>query len=310
MRYFIITVDTEGDNLWNWQPEAEITTQNAACIKRFQQACECYNMVPVYLTNYEMALSDVFVKAVKDKALSGLCEIGMHLHAWNSPPDFKLENRFSGNPYITEYPKDVIREKHIYLKNVIKDQFGISPVSYRAGRWATNNDLFGILEEIGFLVDCSITPQLSHTRLKGMSVSGGPDYRRAPIEPYLVGEALMEVPMTTRFERSFDGASIRTVARNLLKGRIVWLRPAVQTVNEMIALIKHVERDGVDNVEFMIHSSELLAGGSPYCKTDADIENYYKKIEKIFQYANKHGYQGISLKDYYYTHIDALLGRQ
>ena len=32
MRYFIITVDTEGDNQWNWQSGDEITTKNATYI--------------------------------------------------------------------------------------------------------------------------------------------------------------------------------------------------------------------------------------------------------------------------------------
>lgn len=70
--------------------------------------------------------------------------------------------------------------------------------------------------------------------------------------------------------------------------------------------MKRVERDKVDNVEFMIHSSELLAGGSPYCKTDEDIERYYRKMSEVFQYAKNKGYCGISLKDYYFSHIGGM----
>ncbi|MDR8263551.1 deacetylase, partial [Acinetobacter baumannii] len=48
---FLITIDTEGDNLW--QKHDSITTENARYLPRFQQLCEKYGFKPVYLTNYE-----------------------------------------------------------------------------------------------------------------------------------------------------------------------------------------------------------------------------------------------------------------
>ena len=54
MKKFIITVDTEGDNLWGYKEGDTITTNNALYIPRFQELCENYGFKPVYLTNYEM----------------------------------------------------------------------------------------------------------------------------------------------------------------------------------------------------------------------------------------------------------------
>jgi hypothetical protein len=51
---FLITIDTEGDNLW--QKNDSITTENAKYLPRFQAVCEKYGFKPVYLTNYEMAI--------------------------------------------------------------------------------------------------------------------------------------------------------------------------------------------------------------------------------------------------------------
>ena len=76
--HFIVTVDTEGDNLWNWQDNKPITTENTLFIPRFQSLCEEYGFVPVYLTNYEMALDERWVSYAKRKAMEGKCEIGMH----------------------------------------------------------------------------------------------------------------------------------------------------------------------------------------------------------------------------------------
>src|SRR5260221_5881140 len=60
----LITIDTEGDDLWS-RPR-EITTRNARFLPRFQSLCERYRLKPVYLANYEMAMSDAFVEFARD----------------------------------------------------------------------------------------------------------------------------------------------------------------------------------------------------------------------------------------------------
>lgn len=96
MKTFLITVDTEGDNLWQWKPGEKITTENSLFIPRFQELCEKYGLIPTYLTNYEMACDDRWVEYARKKEKDGKCEIGMHIHAWNSPPDYKLNMYIRG----------------------------------------------------------------------------------------------------------------------------------------------------------------------------------------------------------------------
>lgn len=40
MKHFIITVDTEGDNLWEYKKGTPIGTENAKYLPRFQSLCE------------------------------------------------------------------------------------------------------------------------------------------------------------------------------------------------------------------------------------------------------------------------------
>ena len=54
---FLITIDTEGDNLWS--TPMEVTTYNARNLHRFQLICNEYGFKPTYLTNYEMATGSV-----------------------------------------------------------------------------------------------------------------------------------------------------------------------------------------------------------------------------------------------------------
>ena len=39
MKYFIITIDTEGDDQWNWKYGSKITTENVKYLPRFQKLC-------------------------------------------------------------------------------------------------------------------------------------------------------------------------------------------------------------------------------------------------------------------------------
>ena len=68
-KYFIITVDVEGDNLWKPVITStgmrEITVRNAEYIERFQLLCERYHFVPTYLVDYEMAEAQTFVEMAK-----------------------------------------------------------------------------------------------------------------------------------------------------------------------------------------------------------------------------------------------------
>ena len=293
----LVTVDTEGDNLWQWNSGQEITTENALYLSEFQLLCEKYRCYPVYLTNYEMANSAKFVEFASEKAKEGLCEIGMHLHAWNSPPDYELTGQYHGNSYITEYPKQAIYEKHKFLKDLIVEKFGVEPISYRSGRWATNADLFDVLEELGFLIDCSVTPGINHNT-PGITVAHANNYMGYPRKPYRLKNDLIEAPMTTLRKRTLAGKSMKRRVINLVKGQTLWLRPALQTVDEMFSLIDYEVRNDSEYVMFMIHSSELMPGGSPYCKTQQEVNVLLERLEKGFQYAKQWG-EGVLLKDYY-----------
>ena len=61
MKRFFITIDTEGDNLWDWREGMDIHTENARFLPRFQTLCEEYDLKPTYLSNFEM-ISDSFFR--------------------------------------------------------------------------------------------------------------------------------------------------------------------------------------------------------------------------------------------------------
>ena len=66
MKYFIITIDTEGDNLWDWRIGKIINTENVSYLNRFQELCNTFSFKPVWLTNYEMLSDQRYVNFIKN----------------------------------------------------------------------------------------------------------------------------------------------------------------------------------------------------------------------------------------------------
>ena len=78
----------------------------------------------------------------------------------------------------------------------------------------------------------------------------------------------------------------------------MWLRPYRKSLNDLLFLSNHVKAEGEDYLEFMIHSSELMPGGSPYFKSEEEIELLYMIMKQYFSWASVNRYEGISLSDY------------
>jgi hypothetical protein len=302
MKHFIITIDTEGDNLWDYYPGKIITTENARYIPRFQELCDRYNYKPIYLVNYEMANDAFFVTFAQVALREARCEIGLHLHAWNTPPAYEIkQGRENPTPYLIEYPESIMSSKFDTMFNLLHAQFDTDIVSHRAGRWAMNKTYFDILMKYGLKIDCSVTPHVSWKNVQGVS------YTDSPEEPFLE-QTILEVPVTIRRLHSFflnenKSPIKRTISaiKSCLKGKTIWLRPNGNNVSEMLALIDHIEKSDSNYLMFMLHSSELMDGGSPTFRTHESIEKLYDDLEIIFNRIS-HNFTGITLKSYYEYH--------
>ena len=53
-----------------------------------------------------------------------------------------------------------------------------------------------------------------------------------------------------------------------------------------------------DYAMFMLHSSEMMPGGSPSFPNEDSIERLYECIERLFAYAKRCGYEGCKLSDF------------
>lgn len=280
---FIITIDTEGDNLWGWKEGTEIETNNSRNLPRFQSLCNEFGFKPTWLTNWEMLQNQEYVNFVKKEQKSGRCEIGMHLHAWNNPPFYELpRNEKSGKPYLIEYPVEIMEAKIKSITDFFLSTFGFVPASHRAGRWAINEEYFRLLYKYGYRIDCSITPLRSWESSMGRTPGfKGPDYTKERSDVHY-RQGILEVPVTVL---------------PFKEGKTTWLRPRNRNLEDMLWLAGQIENSDSDYLMFMIHSSELMAGGSPTFQTEEQIEKLYRDLRILFDYI-AHRYIGVTLEEY------------
>lgn len=306
-KLFFITVDTEEDN--QWSKSEKCTTNNTKYLPRFQELAEKYGFKPTWLTTYKMVNDNDFVKYFKEKQNKDLCEIGMHLHAWNTPPEYKLNRINNEKSYLIEYPPKIMEEKIKNLDEALANRFGTKPISHRAGRWTMNEEYFELLKKHGYKIDCSVTPHINWEKLKGSSGVPGSDYskKKEIIDNY---NGIIEIPVTIKKIHYFDCKKNKNI-KHLIKefkrficGRIQWIR--LIELGDIDGIMKAIDKCNKNNeyIMFMIHSSELMPGGSPYFKTKEDIEKLYRDIEYIFKYSKKIGYKGITMREYYLKNGD------
>lgn len=303
MSSFIITVDTESDNQWDTSNLQ--TTENAKYIPRFQELCEKFGFKPVYLVDYSMANDDLLVEYLNDSHIRNNSEIGMHLHAWDTPPLYSLNAHYNGRPYLIEYPEKIIEDKVKVLNDLLVRRFERKIISHRAGRWAINEFYINCLQELDYKVDCSITPSIDWSEQKG-ETCGGSNYASEEMAIHLYKESkILEVPMTVcklRGTKITKDRGIVRMAKDAVKsciGNNVWFRPAIFCNQDLKKLIEYNVSKESEYVEMMIHSSELMPGGSPYFRDDKAIEELYHRLEELFTFLKKLQFEGKTLNEIY-----------
>lgn len=300
----IVTVDTEGDDLWS-RPRA-ITTRNAACLPRFHELCRRHALRPVYLATFEMAVCPEFQAFGREVLGAGDGEIGMHLHAWNSPPDHPIGGRdWWEQPFATQFPEAVIRAKTAALTRCLEDAFQAPVRSHRGGRWAFDSRSAHVLADLGYRVDASVTPGIDWRRGPGGAIDpNAPDFTAFPRDPYVVDldavdrsgtSPLLEVPMTTyRIPLDRPGTDAGAAAAHVVR----WLRPNGRNLTSLRWIVARALEDRRPCLVLMLHSSELMPGGSPGVRRVEDVEALYRDLDALFAETSAR-VRGATLHEFY-----------
>jgi hypothetical protein len=230
----------------------------------------------------------------------GDTEVGAHHHAWETPPC--TDEDVKRHPYAASLPRAQFERQLESLTAAIAAAVGRSPVSYRSGRFGFSSDHVAGLERLGYLVESSVTPLFYETH------KGGPEFVEAPLTPYFLAydsatkpgsSGVLEVPVSSglnrRLPRALQYAYARVprpymtkrVLRALRIVRMRWLRPSYSSLEDMIALARDLARANEPVLNLLFHSSEAIVGGSPYNRTQAELDAFCDRLERFLAFATR-----------------------
>ena len=259
-------------------------------MRKFQQFCEGFGVVPIYLVDYPIATSARAAEVLRDAVIAGRAEIGVQLHPWVSPPHDEQVNEF--NSFAGNLPVELEREKFRQLRDAIETNFGMPPRIYRAGRYGVGPHTAANLIEGGVAIDTSVRARFDY------SSTGGPNFRDHPVRPYWLDRAngLMELPLTTTFwgvlrqmgpwlyPRMWRIARARSVLARLNMLERIPLTPEGVTIVEAIRGVDMAVDDGLPVLVFSFHSPSLAPGYTPYVNNDDELDRFYDWWRRIFAY--------------------------
>ncbi len=312
----VVSVDTEADG--QWDHGRPLATANVAAWPPFQELCRRHDVRPTYLITSEIAEDPAAVAFLRPLAAAGDVEVGAHLHPWTTPPfadDPGLRQNDRAHAFPCHLEPDLLLAKLETLTAQVARVAGALPTSYRAGRFGFDTLGATILAGLGYEVDSSVTPFVTwaaHTGRPGYG--GGPDFRRHGAAPFRVAGSgtpgLVELPVTimptyalTRrvpwLREHWHARPARFGDRGrrfLPRPQPLWLRPRPDyDLSDLKALVAEAERVGLPVAVFMFHSSELLAGASPYRPTQEDVDALLVLLDGLFAWCRSRGHDFITL---------------
>lgn len=312
MLHLVIGIDTESDNQWSTESRLNPTYANIHALPRLDELFQKCSARPTYLITYPVATEPRSAETIRRLA-EGACEIGAHHHVWETPPCDRDEAR--GLPYALQIPLARFDQQLVNLTAAIGKTAGYSPVSYRSGRYGFAASHTALLEKAGYLVDTSVHPLLYET------YRGGPDFVDAPLTPYLLSydsavragtSSLLEVPVSASLNRSLPQWLVRAYGRApspyrtkriLRLAHIVktcWLRPSYSSLDDMKRLARRMVHANAPVLNVMFHSSEAIVGGSPYNKSQGELDAFLERLRNFLEFATSElGAQPVTFREFH-----------
>ena len=295
---FMMTVDTEEE--WDWDrgwPTENLSLMNIGLLPSFQEICDRYGVATTYFADQAVFDSPPARDILLSLADRPNVEIGMHIHPWNTPPVVDRGPVRARETFLHNLPVGLIKQKLASVYGCFRDS-GLTPTSFRGGRYSSGGPIQEFLQDHGFLADASVCP------FSTWSDDGSPDYRQRDLEPVRLPphrenqSALWEIPLTLAFTRRpfqlwrrwYDLVERSWLSKLRLIGigerlglvRKVWLNFESPLGAHMTDLLNRLQHQAVHAVCFSVHSSSLLPGGNSFTRTEADATRLFARLESVF----------------------------
>lgn len=296
----LVGIDTEGDNQWDAAARLNQRFENIYALPRLHALFARHGVRPTYVITYPVAADPRSGEVLRGLLDRGDCEIGAHHHAWETPPCTEADVR--RHPYASTLPLRQFEAQLSRLTDAIREAVGRSPVSYRSGRYGFSAAHVSALETLGYQVESSVAPLFYEGH------KGGPDFVEAPLRPYFLAyddavrpgsSRVLEVPVSAALNRRLPARLQYLYARapknyqtkRVLRAagllRMRWLRPSYSSLDDMTGLARDLARWQEPALNVIFHSSEAIVGGSPYNRTEAELDAFFDRLDRFLAFATR-----------------------
>jgi hypothetical protein len=305
-----VTIDCERDKGPRWRVQRPATFRgiHEGLGERLAPLFRQYGVKPTYLLSPEVMRDDA--AAARIAQLARGAELGTHLHAEYVGPD--LDEEAESSTFQAALAPEIERVKVEALTSLFVHTFGTQPRSFRAGRFGIGGASLGILADLGYTVDSSVTPFVDWSG----AGPGAPNFRQAPFIPYhpdlnsptKAGNCpVWEIPVTIRPRFAQRIPIMRRFLARRLRPR--WLRPSWGSASALIDLARDVwneapERPIADTARpappiwnVMFHNVEVVAGTSPYSSTEDQAQAILHRLAQLLGFARAAGARSVGLGD-------------
>jgi len=315
----LVAIDTEGDNQWDVQARIDQRFENIYALGTLHDFFIRHGVRPTYVVTHPVATDPRSAEVLRRLLDQGHCEIGAHHHAWETPPC--TEDDVRRHPYALQLPLDQFDAQLRSLTTAITDAVGTRPVSYRSGRFGFSASHVSSLEQQGYLVDSSVAPLFYEAH------KGGPDFVDAPLTPYFLAydsatrpgtSDVLELPISAALSRrvpawvahAYARAPFNYTTKRVLRlarvAEVNWLRPSYSSAADMCRLGRRLVDRGAPILNLLFHSSEAIVGGSPYNKTQGELDAFYERLAAFLTFASRDlGATGMTFREFHTSHVCA-----
>jgi hypothetical protein len=154
--YLCVSIDCECDKGPGWRTRKPLAFHGIVqgVRDRLQPLFRRFRAKPTYLLSPEIMRDPQSLEALVH--LDGDAEVGTHLHGeFAEPGAFEPDVT---SVFQCHYDRETERKKLRYLTDLFRSSFGRPPRSFRAGRFGIGQHSLGLLQDLGYTVDSSVTP--------------------------------------------------------------------------------------------------------------------------------------------------------
>jgi phosphatidylinositol alpha-1,6-mannosyltransferase len=288
----LVTVDVEEEFSWSSYDRADYKIRGLDELMVFHTDCQALGVCPIYLVTYPIMMDPAYCHFLRQALAEGSAEVGVHLHAWVTPPFWEHANVF--NSYQCNLPSHVEQRKLETMCRTFEDKFGFAARAHRAGRWGGAERTTMLLEDLGVSVDLS--------PLAGYSdgLSGHPDFRNLGGAPfwsgrnnntlvcpastlnYLPGPTWVSKALFSFIEKWPNTQGLATLFDGF--GKPVRFSPDGLPIDSLKSIARQLAVRQLPVVVFSVHSTSFYAGGNPYAPDVAAAIALRARSSEVLRY--------------------------